>query len=74
MKLLEGYGRHVQESVFECDLDAKALRQMSQRLLRLISLREDNVRYYHLCAADVVRVETFGVGGPVHRARQFEIV
>jgi CRISPR-associated protein Cas2 len=64
----------VQESVFECDLETKAYRQMSQRLLRLISLREDNVRCYHLCAADVERVETFGVGGPVQRSRQFEIV
>jgi CRISPR-associated protein Cas2 len=74
MKLLEGYGRHVQESVFECDLEPKAYRQMSQRLLRLVSQREDNVRYYHLCSADVARAETFGVGGPIQRARGFEIV
>jgi len=74
MKLLEGYGRRVQESVFECDLEAKDYRKMMQRLQRLISPRADNVRCYHLCGADVKQIETLGVGRPVERRREFEIV
>lgn len=74
MKLLEGYGRHVQESVFECDLEAKDYRQMSQRLQRLMNLREDNVRFYHLCPPDIGRIETYGVGQAVHVRKAFTIV
>ena len=74
MKLLEGYGRRVQESVFECDLEVKDYRKMMQRLQRLISPRTDNVRCYHLCSADVKQIETLGIGRPVERRREFEIV
>lgn len=74
MKLLEGYGRHVQESVFECDLEGKDYRQMSRRLQGLLNLREDNVRFYHLCPPDIGRIETFGVGQGVHLRKAFTIV
>jgi CRISPR-associated protein Cas2 len=74
MKLLEGYGRHVQESVFECDLEAKDYRQMSLRLQRLMNLSEDNLRFYHLCPPDIGRIETYGVGQPVHVRKPFMIV
>jgi len=74
MKWLERFGRHVQESVFECDLEAKDYRQMSQRLQRLMNLREDNVRFYHLCPPDVGRIETYGVGQVVHVRKPFTLV
>ena len=73
MKLLEGYGEHVQESVFECDLEPAIYHKMVQRLLKLINLQADNVRLYHLCAADVPRIEQLGVGRPVQVAREFRI-
>jgi len=38
MKMLEGYGEHVQESVFECDLQAATYRQLRQRLNQLLNL------------------------------------
>ncbi len=74
MKLLEGYGRHVQESVFECDLEPKDYRQLSQRLQRLMNLREDNVRFYHLCPPDIGRIETYGVGRAVQVREIYKIV
>ena len=74
MRLLEGYGRHVQESVFECDVEPKDYRQMSQRLQRLINLRADNVRFYHLCPPDIGRIETYGVGQAVHVREIYKIV
>lgn len=74
MKLLEGYGRHVQESVFECDVEPKAYRQLVARLLRMVNLREDNVRLYHLCPMDVRRVEAYGLGLPVEVREEYTIV
>ena len=46
---LKDYGTPVQYSVFECDVDAKQLAELQTRLLRVIHLKEDNVRYYRLC-------------------------
>lgn len=74
MKMLKGYGMHVQESVFECDLKPPVYRQMVKRLLELINLAEDNVRLYHLCGQDVERIEQMGLARPVQLAREFEIV
>jgi CRISPR-associated protein Cas2 len=74
LKMLRGYGEHVQESVFECDLDPKTYRKMLERLRATINLKEDNVRVYHLCNADVDRIIQLGVGRPVQVAREFWIV
>ncbi len=74
MKMLKGYGEHVQESVFECDLKPAVYREMVRRLKGLIDLSEDNVRLYHLCSADVGRVETLGVGREVQLLREFAII
>lgn len=73
MKMLKGYGHHVQESVFECDLKPAVCRQMVKRLAGLLNLQEDNVRLYHLCNADVGRIETMGVAREVQLAREFAI-
>ncbi|MBN2001729.1 MAG: CRISPR-associated endonuclease Cas2 [Anaerolineae bacterium] len=61
MKLLQGYGEHVQESVFECDLESGIFRQMTQRLNKLLEPNEDNVCFYYLSQADVGRIERHGV-------------
>ena len=62
-RLLKNYGAHVQYSVFECLLEPKALQELRGRLKKLISLRQDNVRFYFLCQDDVARIESVGVGG-----------
>lgn len=46
---LKDYGKPVQYSVFECDVDAKQLAELQTRLARLTHAKEDNVRYYRLC-------------------------
>jgi len=74
MKMLEGYGEHVQESVFECDLQAATYRQLRQRLNQLLNLEQDNLRVYHLCQADVPRIETVGVSRAVQVLTEFKIV
>jgi CRISPR-associated protein Cas2 len=74
MKMMQGYGEHVQESVFECDLKPAVYRQMTERLKKSINLDQDNVRIYHLCTVDVDRIQQMGVGRPVQLAREFRIV
>ena len=74
MKVLQGYGAHAQECVFECDLTAGTYRQLRQRLKALINVEEDNVRFYHLCQADVSRIEAVGVGCAVQLIGAYKVV
>lgn len=74
MKLLKGYGAHVQESVFECDLQEGLYRQMLQRLQRLLDPEADNVRFYHLCVTDRQRIRQMGVIRETQVAREFAVV
>lgn len=74
MKMLKGYGAHVQESVFECDLKPGAHRKMLKRLKELIDREADNVRLYYLCGADVARIGQLGVVREIQVAREFAIV
>ena len=74
MKMLQGYGEHVQESVFECHLKRSVYRQMLQRLRKLMNKGEDNVRLYHLCRTDVERIRELGVGRAVQLEEEFRIV
>ncbi|MCC7446489.1 MAG: CRISPR-associated endonuclease Cas2 [Anaerolineae bacterium] len=60
MKMLEGFGRHVQESVFECELDKTRLLRLQELLTRLINAQEDNVRLYPLNEADLKKVQILG--------------
>ncbi|HRF99447.1 MAG TPA: CRISPR-associated endonuclease Cas2, partial [Aggregatilineales bacterium] len=67
-KLLEGYGRRAQFSVFECELSADKLRQLEERLCKLIDVTEDDVRFYPINKADLKRVILVGKG-ELHRER-----
>jgi len=60
MKALEGFGRHVQESVFECELNETRLLRLEGLLQRLINEQEDNVRFYPLNEADLKKVRMLG--------------
>ncbi len=61
-KVLTGYGRRVQKSVFECDLDERRSLKMKQEVDRLIDHQEDSVRYYVLCPRCRRSVEVSGWG------------
>ena len=62
MKLLKGYGTHVQYSVFECDLSPPQLQALKGKLSALIDLHADSVRFYFLDIAAVGRIKIVGVG------------
>lgn len=49
-KTLEGYGRRVQYSVFECDLTEKRYKELYQKILELAGEMEDgNICFYYVC-------------------------
>ncbi len=47
-KLLKGYGRRVQYSVFECVLSIAKYQELQLKLESKLNLTEDNVRFYPL--------------------------
>jgi CRISPR-associated protein Cas2 len=58
--LLEGYGRRVQYSVFECVLSSSKFDELRQRLYKCIKLSEDNVRFYPLSGHTLAQVTVWG--------------
>lgn len=62
--LLEGYGKRVQYSVFECVLPAPKYRELCQRLRRVVKADLDSLRFYPVSAHTLDRVEVWG-GAPV---------
>ena len=73
MKVLEGFGERVQYSVFECHLRAQDLDRLRRRLKHLISVEEDDIRFYQLCEGCVPRIQTLGKA-QVTPERQFRIM
>ncbi|MDM7462563.1 MAG: CRISPR-associated endonuclease Cas2 [Tepidimonas taiwanensis] len=63
-RVLEGFGERVQDSVFECWLDARRYRSLVTRLSARIDTHTDKVRIYPLCGKDVADVLTAGAGHP----------
>ena len=62
LKLLKGYGTHVQYSVFECDLSAQQLTGVQDELRGLIDEHTDSVRLYLLDEANKQRTRILGIG------------
>ena len=62
--LLEGYGRRVQKSAFECFLSLHEMQQLYQKVLRRVNPREDDVRFYWVPADAVPRSLTIGSDAP----------
>ena len=47
-KLCQNYGQRVQNSVFECLVDAAIMRQLKHRLVGMIDEEKDSLRFYYL--------------------------
>lgn len=61
---LEGYGQRVQFSVFECFLNLDEMRQLFEKLKKIVKPSEDNVRFYWISEDAVSRVLTIGSEHP----------
>ena len=55
------YGQRVQNSVFDCILDASQLLIVKDRLVSLINEKEDSLRFYYLGNKYQTKVEHFGI-------------
>jgi CRISPR-associated protein Cas2 len=67
--LLEGHGRRVLESVFECDLTGAEYQQLQRKLSRRIKPDDgDRLRIYRLCRSCTEQIEIIGEGPPVERS------
>ena len=63
-KLLEGYGRRVQESVFECFLTQTEMERLYQQVAGRLNHQEDNVRFYWIPPKAMAKTLTIGSAKP----------
>ena len=63
-KMLSGYGKWTQYSVFECFLTAMQFTKLQVQIEKLIKANEDSVRIYVLDAGSVKRTLTYGSEQP----------
>ncbi|MFQ6114249.1 MAG: CRISPR-associated endonuclease Cas2 [bacterium] len=60
-KKLLNFGKRVQYSVFECDLNKKQIEQMKKQTLKFVNLNEDSLKIYKLCEHCAGQIESLGV-------------
>ena len=56
------YGQRVQNSVFECWLDASQTKMLQRDLLKTIDEEKDSLRFYYLGEKYTTKIEKFGRG------------
>ncbi len=62
---LEGYGRRVQRSVFECFVSLAEMKRLGAQIEKYIRLPEDDVRLYWISADALPRSVTLGGAPPL---------
>lgn len=62
---LEGYGRRVQKSVFECFTTLSEMKKLGRQIEKRIQLPDDDVRLYWISADALPRSVTLGGEPPV---------
>ena len=71
MEALKDFGRRVQFSVFECDVDGAGLEELSTRLAREIDGGEDSVRVYRICGGCFEVMAVLGKGDKYEKKAYF---
>lgn len=59
-KVCLDYGQRVQNSVFECKVEPAQYIEFRERVLKIIDLERDSVRFYHLGNNWQNRIEHYG--------------
>lgn len=54
------YGQRVQNSVFECILDAAQCKQLQHKLVGIMDQEKDSLRFYYLGNRYQTKIEHFG--------------
>jgi CRISPR-associated protein Cas2 len=57
---LEGHGRRVQKSVFECFLSLTEMKKLHDKVKRQVKPAEDNVRFYWIASDSIAKTLTIG--------------
>jgi len=60
-KLCQNYGQRVQNSVFECHIDAAQLASLKHQLIEAIDPNQDSLRFYRIGNQYKNKVEHIGV-------------
>ena len=60
-KACTDYGQRVQNSVFECIVDAAQCRNLQHTLLGLMDQKQDSLRFYYLGNKYQTKVEHYGI-------------
>ncbi|AMR06189.1 CRISPR-associated endonuclease Cas2 [Bacillus thuringiensis] len=60
-KICQNYGQRVQNSVFECVVDATQFATLKMELIKIINEGEDSLRFYQLGNNYKNRVEHIGI-------------
>lgn len=55
------YGQRVQNSLFECNLDANKYLELKNKLLKTINQKEDSLRIYNLGKKYRTKIEHYGI-------------
>ena len=55
------YGQRVQNSVFECLLDAAQCKQLQHKLCSIMDEKKDSLRFYYLGDRYQTKIEHFGL-------------
>ena len=58
--LLEGYGQRVQFSAFECVLNDRKFDELRSRLIKVVKMNEDSVRFYPISKHTLGQVIVWG--------------
>jgi CRISPR-associated protein Cas2 len=61
---LEGYGKRVQFSVFECFLSLEEMRQLCEKVKKQVKPKEDDIRFYWISPEGASMVLTIGSEKP----------
>ena len=59
-KKCQDYGQRVQNSVFECVVDAAQFKQLQHSLLGIIDAKKDSLRFYFLGNKYQLKIEHYG--------------
>ena len=54
------YGQRVQNSVFECDVDAAQCKMLQHKLINIMDQDQDSLRFYYLGNNYKTKIEHFG--------------
>ncbi|MFN5747850.1 MAG: CRISPR-associated endonuclease Cas2 [Pseudanabaena sp.] len=60
LNLLEGYGRRVQFSAFECLLNDRKFEELRVRLAKVVKMSDDSVRFYPISRHTLGQVVIWG--------------